>query len=321
MEEGSAQRMVQRDPKVFGRKIVAVSTYVERTKQSMVAFLGELACYMSPQLFEVSSNGEVDPILRFFDLNEAYLNYKEDGNWKPQYEMFRIRQQIADGVLKRIFISEGINQIQKPQDWVKQLYNIWTNLAEVHQGKTDLWMWTQEELSYLWENENVRQYLLKGPSNVGQSQPTNIAFPLLMDFLATSETAIKERNQSAYLRFAHAETIMPFAGMIRLLGFFNQTNAMKQVAELWQDYWVGPMAANMQWIFYEHPFKKAILLKILYNESEVRLPLRSSEGPYYDYQTVKAFYLQQLKAMALNWHVSLVDMVRDYVQNCACVKN
>ena len=39
MEAGIASRMYQNYPEVFGRRVEAVSTYVERTKQSMEAFL------------------------------------------------------------------------------------------------------------------------------------------------------------------------------------------------------------------------------------------------------------------------------------------
>ena len=78
MEQGIAKRMYERFPQVFGKKVDAVSTYVERTRQSMIAFLDELSRYTSAEHFEAHSNGKVDPILRFFDINKDYIQYKED---------------------------------------------------------------------------------------------------------------------------------------------------------------------------------------------------------------------------------------------------
>ncbi len=315
MEEGIARRMFQNYPEVFGRKVIAVSTYVERTKQSMAAFLGELGRWTSPRCFQCSSNGKVDPILRFFDINEAYLNYKENGKWKEELAQFKQRGTVYQEVLEKIVDSKYIASIQEPEEVVQGLYKIYANQFDIGKNTHLGNIFTQSALCYLWQNENVRQYLLKGPSNIGQVLPTNIAFPLLMDFLNTSEEAIKQKNRSANFRFAHAETIIPFSGLIRLLGFFNQTDSMGQVAVLWQDYLVAPMAANLQWIFYEHPRCKTILIKMLYNESEVRLPIRCIEGPYYDYEVVRSFYLRQLYTLHLNWELPLVEMLKKYIHN------
>lgn len=322
MERGIAKRMYQNYPEVFGKEVFAVSTYVERTKQSMDAFLEELGQCMPHCLLHAKSNGKVDPILRFFDINEAYLDYKENGDWKEQVSQYAKRKNISYSVLKKFFKESFIEKVFQKEDlhladqFVRTLYKVYTNQFDIGQNVGLGCAFTEEELKYLWENENATQYLLKGPSNVGQVLPTNIAFPLLMDFLNTSEEAIKNRDRSANLRFAHAETIIPFSGLLRILGFFNQTNAMGQIAMLWQDSYVSPMAANLQWIFYAHPKKQDILLKILYNESEVHLPIRSSCVPYYLYHEVRSFYLKQLRAMDLNWNDTLSKMLKDYTVKC-----
>ena len=316
MERELARRMYQNYPEVFGKEVFAVSTYVERTKQSMQAFLEELNQWIPFCYLHAKSNGKEDPILRFFDINEAYLEYKKNGCWKNEISEYAKRENICPSVLKRLFKENFIKTHFKEEtvahEFISELYKVYTNQFDIV-GKTTLQeIFTEEELQYLWENENARQYLSKGPSNVGQVLPTNIAFPLLMDFLNTSEEAVKYRNCSAHLRFAHAETIIPFSGLLRLLGFFNQTNAIGQIALLWQDSWVAPMAANLQWIFYEHPRKHDVLLKILYNESEVYLPIRSNYMPYYAYSQVRRFYLEQIRCMQLNWSDSLSIMLKKY---------
>ena len=94
-EQGIARRMYERFPQIFGREVRAVSTYVTRAKQSMEAFLEELAKYTPSNNFVALSNGEIDPILRFFDLNLAYLNYKEKGKWKDSLRKFEERKNIS----------------------------------------------------------------------------------------------------------------------------------------------------------------------------------------------------------------------------------
>lgn len=312
MEEGIASRMALHYPEVFGRKVIAVSTYVTRTKESMDAFLKQLAKWTSASEFEARSNGKIDPILRFFDLNVPYLNYKANGRWKEMVRVFEKRQDVVTTLLCQFFELSFINQMKNPIEFTSNLYQVYSNQFDSQKNVGLGIYFTEDWLSYLWENENLTQYLEKGPSYVGQCLPTNIAFALLMDFLNTSEQAIKERNISAQLRFAHAETLIPFTGLLRLLGFFNQTSTMSYVSTLWQNYWVAPMAANLQWIFYENPQEQVILVKMLYNESEVRLPIRSVYGPYYDFRAICTLYIRALQALKLDWGKDLVEMVREY---------
>ena len=312
MEEGIASRMAFHYPEVFGKKVIAVSTYVTRAKESMRAFLKQLERCTPESEMEASSNGEIDPILRFFDINTSYLDYKASGRWQELVHLFEKRQDKLPGMLCKFFELDFIEHMKNPIQFINDLYEAYRNQFNSEKNVGLGIYFTDALLGYLWENENLRQYLEKGPSYIGQCLPTNIAFPLLMDFLSTSEHAIKERQLSAYLRFAHAETLIPFTGLLRLLGFFNQTSTINYVSTLWQDYWVAPMAANMQWVFYEHPEEKTILVKMLYNESEVRLPIRSVCGPYYDFTAVRTFYIRALQGLKLDWGKDLARMVKDY---------
>ena len=105
-EKGIAQRMYAREKNVFGRDVRAVSTYVTRTKESMAAFLTELGRYTSKKNFIVSSNGKIDPILRFFDLNTDYLAYKKEGRWIEDLKEFEGREDIATPFLNQFFNKE-----------------------------------------------------------------------------------------------------------------------------------------------------------------------------------------------------------------------
>ena len=87
----------------------------------------------------------------------------------------------------------------------------------------------EKDMKYFWENENIKNYLEKGPSNINVNLPTNIAFGLLKDFLISSNKAILEEDISANLRFTHAKTIIPFASLLGLKDYSYQTNNIKTV--------------------------------------------------------------------------------------------
>ena len=63
-----------------------------------------------------------------------------------------------------------------------------------------------------------------------------------------------------------------------------------EVYKVWQSFNANPMAANIQWILYRNR-KGEVLIKVLYNEREQRLPsLDQSAAPYYRWDDFKRYY-------------------------------
>ena len=50
------------------------------------------------------------------------------------------------------------------------------------------------------------------------------------------------------------------------------------------------MAANIQLVFYRKKASDDVLVKFLYNEREVRIPVESDLAPYYRWNDVRDFY-------------------------------
>ena len=66
-----------------------------------------------------------------------------------------------------------------------------------------------------WQTQNLRQYLTKSAAPVGNMLPVAIAWPLLSEFIQTTEQAINGQSDNRVdLRFAHAETVIPFVALI-----------------------------------------------------------------------------------------------------------
>ena len=119
-----------------------------------------------------------------------------------------------------------------------------------------------------------------------------------MDFLETTNNAIIEGNVSADLRFAHAETIIPFAALLGIDIASAQTNDLNYVLDIWKDYQIAPMAANIQWILYNNDSGE-YLIKMLLNEKEVTFPIESDNIPYYKWDDVSSYYQTILDSLPL----------------------
>ncbi|MGL4738719.1 MAG: hypothetical protein ACRCW2_14800 [Cellulosilyticaceae bacterium] len=312
MERGIAKRMYQRFPEVFGKRVDAVSTYVERTKESMDTFLEELGRYTNADQFVATSNGKIDPILRFFDLNKEYLAYKVSGDWHEMVRSYAGRQEVPKRVLSQFFSPAYMGNIKDPLTLATDLYKAYTNQFDVGENVGLGRYFNPWTLKYFWENGNLEAYLEKGPSIVNQDLPTDIAYPLVADFLITSQQALDEGKRSADLRFAHAETIIPFASLLGIPGASMQTDELGYVPCIWKDYEVAPMAANIQWIFYKKRGTDEILVKVLYNEREVKLPIPSVVAPYYRWGDVRKYYLQKLQTLQIPWNEPLIEQVKNF---------
>lgn len=312
MEEGIGERMYKNFPELFGKRVEAQATYVKRTQQSMEAFLKALGEHTSNENFKTTVNGKVDPLLRFFDLNRAYILYKEKGDWIKKSSRYSKREDIWTPIVKKFFTEEYLKDYKKGFKFVSSLYKVYGNQFDAGLEDTLGEYFTQGDRLYFWESGNVEQFLEKGPGLKGTTLPTDISFGLLHNFLITSEEALKKRDISANLRFAHAETIIPFASILKIKWASQHAENVNQIKNIWQDYRVAPMGGNIQWIFYGHPEKEEILVKMLYNEVETEFPIESSLTPYYPWRDIKAYYESFLKGLKVDFEENITTSVENY---------
>jgi hypothetical protein len=81
-------------------------------------------------------------------------------------------------------------------------------------------------------------------------------------------------------------------------GYDLQTSDLDKMEHSgWADYKIIPMAANLQLVFYRNGcHDQDILVKVLLNENEATLPLKTDVAPFYHWQDFRDFYLQSINA-------------------------
>jgi len=119
---------------------------------------------------------------------------------------------------------------------------------------------------------DAEDFYSKGPGMADQDGVTwRMAQTLKEDFLQEVD-AIANENLAhlAKLRFAHAETIIPFAAMLGIPGMSEPlppATLYTYQNSAWRGAMVAPMAANIQWDVYRNT-AGAVALRMLYNERE-----------------------------------------------------
>lgn len=163
---------------------------------------------------------------------------------------------------------------------------------------------TEEESNWFAFINDAQEYYFKGPSIEGTTVTYDMAKPLLLDFFSSIDSYLESKSKIAvHLRFAHAETLIPFATLLQIPGYSNQcsqlTNLYSYENNPWRGDLIAPMGANIQWEIYEHEHNpKQILIRMLYNEVEARFKHDcqsiSSDSFFYDYQEIKRAYYNDL---------------------------
>ena len=295
-QKGIAERMLARYPELFvgSARVEAIATYVPRCINSMDVFLSCMKKRDSLLVIRQSAGEQYNSLLRFFALNKSYIHYKEKGNWISLYESF-VRDKITViPVMERFFLISGQETELESREFVMALFSIAAILPDTGLPFDMKDLFKNEEWYNYWQTQNLRQYMTKSAAPVGRMLPVAIAWPLLSEFIQTTERVIYGQSDNRVnLRFAHAETIIPLVALMGIGKTDMQITASDSVSIYWKDYEIAPMAANVQWVLY-HDQNGQVWIKILLNEKEVAIPVATSRFPYYQWEEVRKYFEQRI---------------------------
>lgn len=120
---------------------------------------------------------------------------------------------------------------------------------------------------------------------------------LLHNIIESADTAMTAPSHGANLRFGHEVILMPLTVLMELDDYGKEINDLEEVEKNWKNYEIFPMGSNIQMIFYRPEGSTNpddILVKVLLNEKERRLPVKPVSGPYYRWTDLRKYYTDKL---------------------------
>lgn len=249
-QRGIASRMFRNYGMLFNdTRVNAISSYSPRCVMSMYEFTHQLDRLNNHIEITTSSGRQNSPLIRPFDLDPDFIEWAKSGDWKAAYEM-QFETMMPTAPARKLFKGE----------YAKEMTNDHARKVSYHafkllQGLSAMGLpskmdryFTREEANQAWSCTNLSHYLERTASTLS-TLPAEIAAPLLTDLLTTAEAAVEGKQQYAVmLRFGHAETLMPLLSLMHLDGCYYLTNYFDTVALHWKDFYVVPMASNLQMI-------------------------------------------------------------------------
>ena len=291
-----AERMVRNFPEIFKGKthVDAKSTVVIRCILSMENAL--------QQLVRMNPNLEITHDASYHDM--YYMNHNDTLLFKQR--MPKAAREAFDNFSKRHIHPERLmNELFNDSTYwqkeinFKQLYSTLFKQASNVQStelrhKLSLFnLFTDKELYDLWTTNNAWWYINYGPSPLnGGQQPTSQRF-LLRKIVSEADSCLMLNHPSVTLRYGHDTMVMPLTCLLDLDGMGVQVADLEQVTmKGWNNYRIFPMACNLQFVYYRKPGSDDILVKILRNENEAKLPIATDVYPYYHWKDVRAYCLK-----------------------------
>lgn len=304
-----ARRMFERFPEVFAGKthVDAKSTVVIRSILSMENELLQLAA-LNPQLTFTHDASNHDMHFMNNEGRSPFEKMRFTAEVRDSLRAFNARHTDNSYMLSVVF-NDSAYVKQLGQKTARLAYDLWNlcidldNTELAHQCKPMWDIFSQEEIYNAWLVNNAYWYCISGPNRMTNGAGMHMQGDLLGRILADADSCVQIPHPGAQLRFGHESTTLPLVCLLNINGFGNPRSGLNNLdKEGWLDYQVFPMACNVQLIFYRKAKSNDILVKVLLNENEASLPVKTDCAPYYHWKDVRAYMENLVKASVAPSH-------------------
>ena len=294
-----ARRMYERFPEVFRGSVTvdAKSTVVIRCILSMENELQELL-RLNPDLVIKHDASEHD--MYYMNQSDHALSARKTPRRAlVAWNDFASRHVSRAALMSRLFAdSEYVKYEVDTLDLGNRLFKLASNVQSSPLGSemTLYDIFTKDELYNFWLADNASWYIGYGACALnGGTQPFSQR-NLLRNIIHEADSCMALERPGATLRFGHETMVLPLVCLLGINGYDMSTACLDSLeSKGWINYKVFPMGANVQLVFYRRSETDGeVLLKVLLNENEARLPLPSDLAPYYRWNDFKEYYLRKL---------------------------
>ena len=308
-----ATRMFHNFPQIFRKDVFinAESTHIPRCIMSMANFCLTLEA-LSPGVDIKMETGR--PYTRFlncmdktlYKLPEEYKNIKSTSPavrenlvlvWKKYLNPQRL--------VGSLFSDKDFLDEESGRNLMFGLFLFAVNIQDTSLDLSLFDIFTPDELYNLAVYDNWTFFTANGPSAQNKGYPQRYVGRLMTKIILDADSAVSSEGRRVDLRFGHDTNVMP---LVSLFGFTDidycpDATDPVFVFDRWAAFEITPMGANTQIIFYRSKGKSSgkalpVIVKILHNEKEMRLPIESASAPYYEWDSVKRYLLERIKSFS-----------------------
>ena len=296
-----ARRMYERFPEVFEGNVWvdAKSTVVIRCILSMTNELTELT-RLNPKL-RIRHDASMHDMYYMNFNDKELLKKKWNKESNDVYEKYFKEMVNYDYAFCQLFTDTSfVWRKADARKFYEKLFHTANNLQNLEaRKKVTLYdLFTDEDIYNNWRVANMWWYLGYGFSQLNGGKQPYVQRNLLRKIIEEADSCIVLQNPGATLRFGHETMVMPLTVLMGLNGSDLVTNDYAHLDQKgWVNYRIFPMGANIQLVFYRrNTGNKDVLVKVLLNENEATLPIKSNTAPYYKWSEVRDYYIKKIES-------------------------
>lgn len=296
-----ARRMYERFPEVFEGNVWvdAKSTVVIRCILSMTNELTELT-RLNPKL-RIRHDASMHDMYYMNFNDKELLKKKWNKESNDVYEKYFKEMVNYDYAFCQLFTDTSfVWQKADARKFYEKLFHTANNLQNLEaRKKVTLYdLFTDEDIYNNWRVANMWWYLGYGFSQLNGGKQPYVQRNLLRKIIEEADSCIVLQNPGATLRFGHETMVMPLTVLMGLNGYDLVTDDYAHLDQKgWVNYRIFPMGANIQLVFYRrNTGNKDVLVKVLLNENEATLPIKSNTAPYYKWSEVRDYYIKKIES-------------------------
>ena len=293
------KQMVERFPDMFTAKgYYSVRSVVEnRCILTMQEGLLQLSAMQQPLTARSRVSFQEKP---FMDPEDKLLTSQRlDSLTRARFERFKMLNSDDGRLMNALFNDQNyvITNIDA-NDLGRQLYILAGDVQHTDiAGVVTLYdIFTPQELHRQWRRQNAWHYINYGGCTLNGGYQAYLQRGLLRNMMHMGDSVMKRYNPLMHLRYTHANVVMSLVCLMDLDGYgLHTANLDSLEAYGWANYRIAPLGGSIEMIHYRSERGDPdVLVKVLLNGHEARLPIETDCAPYYHWNDVKRYYLRKL---------------------------
>lgn len=293
------KQMVERFPDMFTPKgYYSVRSIVEnRCIMTMQEGLLQLSAMQQPLVARSKASLQEK---RFMDpVDEVLTAQRDDSLALARYARFTALNSNDARLMKALF--NDMNYVATYIDetrLARQLFILAGNVQHTDiADKVTLWdIFTPEEIHQHWRKQNAWHYMKYGGCTLNGGYQAYLQRAVLRNMMHMGDSVMTRYNPLMHLRYTNESVVMSLACLMELDGYGLHTANLDSLEDLgWANYRIAPLGGSIEMIHYRSERGDPdVLVKVLLNGREARLPIETDCAPYYHWNDVKRYYLRKL---------------------------
>ena len=291
--------LVQRFPDAFTEKgyYSARSVVQNRSILTMIESSAQLSKMLSPLTVRTRvSHGEQS------FMNPQDKNLTDDrtkNNTMERYDRFAALNTNEIRLMESLFNDQDYVTIRiDPYKISQQLFKLAGSIQHTDlAGKITLYdIFTPEEIHRHWRKNNAWNYINYGAFKLNGGRQPYLQRGVLRNMIHMGDSVMKRINPIAHIRYTNERVVLSLACLMELNECGLESESLDSLEHLgWVDYKIAPLGGSIVMIHYRRErHDPDVLVKVLLNGREARLPIKTDCAPYYHWNDVKRYYLRKL---------------------------